>query len=85
MHEFEEKIRHRAYELWERGGGAGDADGHWYAAEEEIRAELSRALDVEVTAAAPPRKAPRRAKAAEAAKAEAVAPKRRTKARTPAS
>ena len=33
----EEKIRRRAYELWERGGRSGNAEDHWYQAEGEIR------------------------------------------------
>jgi len=36
----EEKIRHRAYELWEQDGRpSGRADDYWHRAEREIRAE----------------------------------------------
>ncbi|WP_349368773.1 DUF2934 domain-containing protein [Salinarimonas sp.] len=90
MHELEDKIRVRAYELWERDGRAGDAEGHWYAAEGEIHAELTRALDVEVAPAAPAKKPARRAKpAAEKPAAEKpggadAAPRRKSKARTSA-
>lgn len=94
MHELEDKIRVRAYELWELEGRAGDAERHWYAAEGEIHAELTRVLDVEVSPAAPEKKPARRAKAT-AAKAAAdktsagktaadAAPKRKSKARTSA-
>jgi len=34
--EFEEAIRHRAYELWERAGRNGSAEEHWLRAEREI-------------------------------------------------
>ena len=33
----EEKIRRRAYELWERGGRSGNAEEYWLQAEGEIR------------------------------------------------
>ena len=33
----EEKVRRRAYELWERGGRIGNAEDHWYQAEGEIK------------------------------------------------
>jgi len=32
----EEAIRHRAYEIWEREGRAGDPQDHWYRAEREL-------------------------------------------------
>jgi hypothetical protein len=35
-HHFEEAIRHRAYELWERAGRNGSAEEHWLRAEREI-------------------------------------------------
>lgn len=88
MHELEEKIRARAYEFWEREGRVGDAEGHWYAAEQEVHAALTSALEVDVTLPAPAKpKAPRRAKASaqETAAPDAAAPKRKTKPRTPAS
>jgi hypothetical protein len=36
-----QKVRERAYAIWEREGHPeGQAEQHWYAAEEEVRAEL---------------------------------------------
>jgi hypothetical protein len=38
-----ERIRKRAYELWEAGGGRhGDDRDHWLQAEQEIRAKETR-------------------------------------------
>jgi hypothetical protein len=39
MDNREEKIRVRAYEIWEREGFTGDPEDHWYEAEREIMAE----------------------------------------------
>ncbi|HSP16342.1 MAG TPA: DUF2934 domain-containing protein [Thermoanaerobaculia bacterium] len=40
---LEERIRIRAYELYEeRKGEAGDPDGDWYRAEQEVRGKISR-------------------------------------------
>jgi hypothetical protein len=80
MHELEDKIRTRAYEIWEREGRAGDAAAHWYVAEQEIHAALTSALEVDVPLPAKP-KAQRRAKAAAAPDA---APKRKARTRTSA-
>jgi hypothetical protein len=35
--ETEERIRNRAYEIWESEGRSGDAEEHWRRAEREIR------------------------------------------------
>lgn len=35
----QEKIRARAYELWEREGRSGDAQDHWFRAEREVGGE----------------------------------------------
>ncbi len=37
--EAEERIRRRAYEIWEGEGRSGDAQDHWLRAEREIRGE----------------------------------------------
>ena len=39
MDNREEKIRARAYEIWERQGFTGDPEDHWLEAEREIMAE----------------------------------------------
>jgi hypothetical protein len=39
MDNREEKIRARAYEIWERQGFTGDPADHWLEAEREIMAE----------------------------------------------
>lgn len=45
MSGVEEKIRHRAYELWERSGKAGGSEmDFWLQAEREIAAETSPEL-----------------------------------------
>ena len=36
MDTLEEKIRRRAYELWEKAGRTGDPEDHWLAAEREL-------------------------------------------------
>ena len=46
MHEREEKIRARAYELWLADGGQeGNAENYWYRAERE----LSERTDVDIS------------------------------------
>jgi hypothetical protein len=40
-HNREEKIRRRAYELWEHGARSGNADEYWFKAEVELRKGLS--------------------------------------------
>ena len=39
MDNREEKIRVRAYEIWERQGRTGDPEDHWHEAERELKAE----------------------------------------------
>jgi hypothetical protein len=39
MHNRDEKIRMKAYEIWERQGRTGSPDDHWFEAERELRAE----------------------------------------------
>ncbi len=39
MNNSDEKIRMRAYEIWERQGRSGSPDDHWFEAERELRAE----------------------------------------------
>ncbi len=39
MDDREEKIRVRAYEIWEQQGRTGDPEDHWLAAEREIKAQ----------------------------------------------
>jgi hypothetical protein len=39
MDNREEKIRVRAYEIWERQGRTGDPEDHWLEAESELEAE----------------------------------------------
>ena len=39
MDNRDEKIRIRAYEIWERQGRSGSPEDHWFEAERELRAE----------------------------------------------
>ena len=39
MDHRDEKIRMRAYEIWERQGRSGSPDDHWFEAERELRVE----------------------------------------------
>jgi hypothetical protein len=39
MDDWEEKVRLRAYHIWERQGRTGNPYDHWHAAERELRAE----------------------------------------------
>ena len=39
MADWEEKVRLRAYEIWERQGRTGNPFDHWHEAERELRAE----------------------------------------------
>jgi hypothetical protein len=39
MNNHDEKIRMRAYEIWERQGRSGRPEDHWFEAERELRAE----------------------------------------------
>jgi Protein of unknown function (DUF2934) len=39
MDDWEEKVRLRAYHIWERQGRTGNPYDHWHEAEQELRAE----------------------------------------------
>jgi Protein of unknown function (DUF2934) len=39
MDTLEDRIRRRAYELWEQDGRTGDPEDHWFEAERELTAE----------------------------------------------
>lgn len=39
MDDWEEKVRVRAYHIWERQGRTGDPHEHWHEAERELHAE----------------------------------------------
>jgi hypothetical protein len=43
MQTLEDRIRSRAYEIWERAGRTGDPEDHWRQAEEELAAEPAHA------------------------------------------
>ena len=64
--EWEDKVRARAYAVWEHEGQSeGGAERHWAQAEEELRAEgQGRAEAPGAEAAGPARRAERAAKAA---------------------
>jgi Protein of unknown function (DUF2934) len=40
---LEDRIRKRAYEIWEHAGRSGDPEDHWLEAEREIKGEPSAA------------------------------------------
>ncbi|WP_262273406.1 DUF2934 domain-containing protein [Microvirga yunnanensis] len=39
MNDWEEKVRVRAYHIWEQQGRTGNPFDHWHEAEEQLRAE----------------------------------------------
>ena len=39
MDDWEEKVRVRAYHIWERRGRTGNPFDHWHEAEQELKAE----------------------------------------------
>lgn len=39
MDDWEEKVRLRAYQIWERQGRTGNPFDHWHEAERELKAE----------------------------------------------
>jgi Protein of unknown function (DUF2934) len=39
MSDVEDKVRARAYEIWERQGGTGSPEDHWHQAERELKNE----------------------------------------------
>jgi hypothetical protein len=49
--DFEQRVRQRAYEIWEREGRSGDPEDHWTRAERELRVPpaLSGGIAVEDT------------------------------------
>jgi Protein of unknown function (DUF2934) len=77
MGELEEKIRARAYEIWERQGRTGNPEDHWLQAERELKAEREQSEGREDQSAtvkeAPPADAVR---AAEAVDPQSQGPKR---------
>jgi hypothetical protein len=70
----EERIRARAYELWEREGRShGSHERHWLEATRQVEAEM--AGEGAAAAVAPATKAPRKAAAVRAPAKRAAAPK----------
>ena len=59
MDDREERIRRRAYEIWEREGRAGSPEDHWYRAERELDAESSGDRSSATVESAPPASAVR--------------------------
>jgi hypothetical protein len=59
-----EKIRRRAYELWEQNGRAGDPEDHWFRAERELTDRPRDPLEATVESI-PPAEAVRSMEAAE--------------------
>ena len=58
--EWEDKVRARAYAIWERGGWPeGEAERHWAQAEEELRAEQDGPTSQEEYPPRPARRRPR--------------------------
>jgi DUF2934 family protein len=58
--EWEDKVRARAYAIWERRGWPeGEAERHWAQAEEELRAEQDGPRDQEECPPRPARPKPR--------------------------
>ena len=49
----EEKIRRRAYEIWEREGRSGDPQDHWLRAEQELKDSLPESGGIAVEDALP--------------------------------
>jgi hypothetical protein len=49
----DEKIRHRAYEIWEREGRTGNPEDHWFRAQQELNEQGQERSD-ETVADAPP-------------------------------
>ena len=53
MDTLEEKIRRRAYELWEKAGRTGDPEDHWLAAERELTRGAQEGADATVQDTSP--------------------------------
>ena len=49
----QEKIRQRAYEIWEREGRSGDPEDHWYRAERELSGTTQGHSEATVESAPP--------------------------------
>ena len=47
MDTLEDRIRRRAYELWEQGGRTGDPEDHWMRAERELSVHEASAATVD--------------------------------------
>lgn len=54
----EERIRQRAYEIWEREGRSGDPQDHWHRAEREL-SETTQEISEATVENAPPAAAPK--------------------------
>jgi hypothetical protein len=66
--DLDDKIRQRAYELWEQQGRTGDPEDHWFQAERELTRHSMDPLGATV-AEVPPADAVRSAEAADPAQA----------------
>jgi hypothetical protein len=53
MDTLEERIRRRAYEIWEREGRMGRPEDHWYRAEREVAGSAPEGSEATVEAAPP--------------------------------
>ena len=53
MDTLEERIRRRAYEIWEREGRSGRPEDHWYRAESELAESAVQDSGATVEAAQP--------------------------------
>jgi Protein of unknown function (DUF2934) len=62
--DLNERIRRRAYELWEQDGRAGDPNDHWHRAERELKEQSRDPLGATVEEV-PPADAVRSAEAAD--------------------
>jgi hypothetical protein len=82
--DLEQKIRERAYQIWEQEGHVhGRADQHWILAELELTgAASSSVIETPVTTAEPAKKGRRAAAAKTTASARAATPRRRRPAAT---
>jgi hypothetical protein len=53
MNDSQEKVRVKAYEIWERQGRTGNPEDHWHQAERELRDERGLTEAIEDRADAP--------------------------------
>ncbi len=77
MDHLEDKIRARAYEIWERDGRVGNPEDHWLEAEREVRAQTVEGQSSEELPEATVEDAPPAAAAAAADAVETGATKSR--------